>query len=133
MERYVSRLNWSFSLREVDEKRPLKGERLKRREAELLSAATPAGSIRVALDERGKVIDSRAFASRLGDWRDHGARDIAFWIGGADGLHAEIRERADLVLSLGAFTWPHMLVRSLIVEQIYRAEQILAGGPYHRD
>lgn len=133
VERYTARLNWAFALREVEEKRPLKGETLKLREAELLKAATPTGAIRVALDERGKGLNSRAFADRLGRWRDQGVRDIAFWIGGADGLQADLRNSADLVLSLGTLTWPHMLVRALITEQVYRAEQILLGGPYHRE
>ena len=69
-------------------------------------------------------------AQKIGEWRDSG-RDIAFLIGGADGLAPEIRDSADFVLSFGAQTWPHMLVRALLVEQIYRAQEILAGHPYH--
>jgi 23S rRNA (pseudouridine1915-N3)-methyltransferase len=73
-----------------------------------------------------------AFAEKLGIWRDH-ARDVAFLIGGADGLDEAVRKRADLVLGLGAMTWPHLLVRGMLAEQIYRAQCILSGHPYHRD
>ena len=72
-------------------------------------------------------------AERLAGWRDRGAASLAFAIGGADGLASAVIERADAVLSLGAMTWPHLMVRSLLLEQLYRAQQILAGHPYHRD
>ncbi|MCK5622488.1 MAG: 23S rRNA (pseudouridine(1915)-N(3))-methyltransferase RlmH, partial [Alphaproteobacteria bacterium] len=72
------------------------------------------------------------FAKQLGRWRDDGRATVAFVIGGADGLTGEVRDRADLLLSLGRQTWPHMLVRAMLAEQIYRAQQILAGHPYHR-
>jgi 23S rRNA (pseudouridine1915-N3)-methyltransferase len=86
----------------------------------------------VALDERGAALSSAAFAERLGTWRDGGIPDLAFLIGGADGLADTVRQRAGLVLSLGLMTWPHLLARGLLLEQIYRAQQILAGHPYHR-
>jgi 23S rRNA (pseudouridine1915-N3)-methyltransferase len=103
------------------------------REAELILAALPAGARLVALDERGQAWSSRELAVRLGVWRDQGVAAIGFAIGGADGLDRAVIERADAVLSLGAMTWPHLLVRSLLLEQLYRAQQILAGHPYHRD
>jgi len=106
---------------------------LKAREAELILAAIPAGALLIALDERGQSWSSREFAERLSQWRDHGVANIAFAIGGADGLGGMVIERADAVLSLGAMTWPHLVVRSLLLEQLYRAQQILAGHPYHRD
>ena len=87
----------------------------------------------MALDERGRQLGSRDFAQKLGAWRDQGVAEIAFVIGGADGLAESLRRRADLTLSLGQMTWPHMLARAMLVEQIYRAQQILAGHPYHRD
>ena len=105
---------------------------LKRAEAELLLAAIPQGSVVVALDERGKALSSEAFAAKMGAWRDQGAADIAFLIGGADGHGDAVRARADFLLALGPMTWPHMLVRGMLTEQIYRAQQILAGHPYHR-
>jgi 23S rRNA (pseudouridine1915-N3)-methyltransferase len=86
----------------------------------------------VALDERGKALPSEAFAAKIGDWRDRGAGDLAFLIGGADGHGDAVRARADFLLAFGPMTWPHMLVRGMLAEQLYRAQQILAGHPYHR-
>lgn len=129
---YAGRLSWPLTLREVEVKKRLPPDELKRQEAELLLAAIPAGSTVVALDERGASLGSEAFARKLEGWRDGGAGDIAFLIGGADGHGEAVRRRADLLLSLGAMTWPHMLVRALIAEQLYRAQCILSGHPYHR-
>ena len=121
------------SLVEVEEKRRLAGPELKQREAELILAAVPAGARLVALDERGTPWTSRQFADRLAGWRDAGTGVLAFAIGGADGLGPAVIERADDVMSLGAMTWPHFLVRGMLLEQLYRAQQILAGHPYHRE
>jgi 23S rRNA (pseudouridine1915-N3)-methyltransferase len=93
----------------------------------------PPGALLVALDELGQSWSSREFADRLTAWRNRGAATLAFAIGGADGLDSAVIERADAMLSLGAMTWPHLMVRSLLLEQLYRAQQILAGHPYHRD
>ncbi len=101
-------------------------------EAKLLINAVPAGALIVALDERGQTIESPEFAGKLAKWRDGGQQDVAFIIGGADGLSRAVRQQADLVLSLGAMVWPHMLVRVMLAEQLYRAASILAGTPYHR-
>ena len=95
-------------------------------------AAVPAGALMVALDERGEAWSSTELARRLAAWRDTGAT-IAFAIGGADGLGPAVIGRADAVLSLGAMTWPHFLARGMLLEQLYRAQQILAGHPYHRE
>lgn len=130
---YAGRLNPPLSLREVEEKRPLAAAERKAREAELLLATVPAGALLVVLDERGRTMGSRDFADRLGRWRDEGVGDLAFLIGGADGHGEAVRERASLLLSLGPMTWPHMLVRVLLAEQLWRAQSILAGHPYHRD
>ncbi len=118
---------------EIEEKRRLPPAALKLREAELILAALPAGARLVALDERGVGWTSRDFADRLAAWRDGGTGALAFAIGGADGLGSAVIERADAVMSLGAVTWPHLLVRGLLLEQLYRAQQILAGHPYHRE
>lgn len=91
------------------------------------------GARLIALDERGRPWTSRELADRLGQWRDQGTATSAFAIGGAEGLGRAVIERADAVLSLGAMTWPHLLVRGMLLEQLYRAQQILAGHPYHRD
>jgi len=101
-------------------------------EAALLQRACPAGARRVVLDERGLVISSPDFAALIARWRDGGTSDLAFFIGGADGLDPALRDGADYALSFGAMVWPHMLVRVMLAEQLYRAANILSGGPYHR-
>jgi len=120
-----------LQLIEVEERRRLAGAELMAREAALLSAAIPRGTRLIALDGRGKPMSSEAFAAQLGRWRD-GGDALAFVIGGADGLDASLRDRADMILSLGAMTWPHMLARVMLAEQLYRAQSILSGHPYHR-
>lgn len=129
---YADRVRWPLSLRELEEKRRLPPPEMKAREGALLLAALPHDSAVVALDETGRDLTSEQFAERLGRWRDEGRGTVAFVIGGADGLSDGVRDRADLVISLGRQTWPHMLVRAMLMEQIYRAQQILAGHPYHR-
>ena len=129
---YAERLAWPLAVREVEEKRPLPAAELKEREGALLLAAVPAGAVLIALDEHGRSLTSPAFAQKLAQWRDGGITDLAFVIGGADGLADQVRQKARLVLSLGAMTWPHLMVRAMLAEQIYRAETILAGHPYHR-
>ena len=101
-------------------------------EAALLEKAIPSGALVCCLDERGKVMSSPDFADQLGQWRDNGRQDVAFVIGGADGIDPAVRERADALLSFGKMVWPHMLVRVMLSEQLYRAASILAGAPYHR-
>jgi 23S rRNA (pseudouridine1915-N3)-methyltransferase len=101
-------------------------------EATAISAAIPAKSVLVALDERGDNLDSAAFARHLGRWRDEQMANTIFVIGGADGLSPDLRRKAKLKLAFGSATWPHQMVRILLLEQIYRAATILAGHPYHR-
>jgi len=101
-------------------------------EARLLRRAIPQDALAVALDERGKLMTSPEFAQCLAHWRDSGRGDVAFVIGGADGLAPDLRDRADLSLSFGRMVWPHMLARVMLAEQLYRAAAILAGRPYHR-
>ena len=101
-------------------------------EAALLSKIIPKGASVVVLDERGKTLASPQLAETLAGWRDSGAQDVAFVIGGADGLDPSVRDRADLRLSFGPMVWPHMLARVMLSEQLYRAASILAGSPYHR-
>jgi 23S rRNA (pseudouridine1915-N3)-methyltransferase len=93
----------------------------------------PAGSRTVVLDERGTALSSEALARRLGQWRDEGVRETRFLLGPADGHRKETRDAADLVLALGPATWPHLLARAMLAEQLYRAWSILAGHPYHRE
>ncbi len=101
-------------------------------EADLLVRAVPPGARIVALDERGRQSTSPEFAALLARWRDDGIQDLAFVIGGADGIAPELRDRAQHVLSFGQMVWPHLLARVLLAEQIYRAATILSGSPYHR-
>jgi 23S rRNA (pseudouridine1915-N3)-methyltransferase len=101
-------------------------------EATAISAAIPAKSALVALDERGDNIDSTAFAGHLGRWRDQQVANTIFAIGGADGLSPDLRRMAKLRVAFGSATWPHQMVRVMLLEQIYRAATILAGHPYHR-
>lgn len=101
-------------------------------EAALLSRAIPAGALTCVLDERGRSFSSPDFATQLALWRDRGTSDLAFVIGGADGLAPDLRDAADAALSFGAMVWPHMLVRVMLAEQLYRAVSILSNGPYHR-
>jgi 23S rRNA (pseudouridine1915-N3)-methyltransferase len=101
-------------------------------EAKRLTSRVPAGARRIALDEAGRSLSSAAFAKHLAQLRDRGERDLAFLIGGPDGLAPELRENAEERLAFGCQTWPHLLVRAMLAEQIYRAFAILSGHPYHR-
>lgn len=129
---YAKRLSWPLALRQVVEKKPLQGTELAAAEGAAILAQVPREAVLVALDAGGRTLSSEAFAQRLGDWRDGGVREVAFAVGGADGLSPEVLARADLTLSLGAMTWPHLLARVLLAEQLYRAQSILQGHPYHR-
>jgi len=101
-------------------------------EAQLLQKAIPSGALVCVMDERGREMTSPDFARQLGGWRDGGRQDLAVVIGGADGLDPGLRGGADFALSFGQMVWPHMLVRVMLAEQLYRAASILAGSPYHR-
>jgi 23S rRNA (pseudouridine1915-N3)-methyltransferase len=101
-------------------------------EAAAISAAIPPKSVMVALDERGENIDSSVFARHLGRWRDDQVANTIFAIGGADGLSPDLRRMAKMRMAFGSATWPHQIVRVMLMEQIYRAATILAGHPYHR-
>ena len=120
------------ALQEFEAPKSLSGDVLKKREAELLSGALPSGAKIFLLDERGENISSEKLTALLGRMRDDGAPAAAFLIGGADGHDAALREKADHVISFGKATWPHMLVRAMLAEQLYRSMTILSGHPYHR-
>ena len=119
-DRYLRRIGWPTKVSEL----PDKGGRMPPREA---------GTIIVALDEKGAQLGSVAFAERLGRWRDDGTREARFLIGAADGFDDAARAEADLLLAFGAATWPHMLARAMLAEQLWRATSILANHPYHRE
>jgi 23S rRNA (pseudouridine1915-N3)-methyltransferase len=126
---YAGRILPPAAIVEVEEKRRLPASALPDAEAELILRALPAGARLVALDARGQAWTSREFADRLAGWRDAGTAALGFAIGGAEGLGQRIIEQADAVMSLGPMTWPHLLVRGMLLEQLYRAQQILAGHP----
>ncbi|MDY8110109.1 23S rRNA (pseudouridine(1915)-N(3))-methyltransferase RlmH [Fulvimarina sp. 2208YS6-2-32] len=139
-ERYVDRmkkagpqigLEWR-SLSEFPESREASSEARKRDEAARLRAVLEDGTISIVLDERGKTLSSEEFADALKGWRDAGIRDCTLVIGGPDGHERDLRQAADLTLSLGRLTFPHQIARILIAEQLYRAVTILSGHPYHR-
>ncbi len=123
-ESYTSRLPWSVDVREFDQKKS-------DTELEKIVAAIPSNAKTVCLDSRGTTLTSEDFSHRLADWRDEGFNHLTFVIGGPDGLAKSILEKADLTLSFGLITWPHMLVRVMLAEQLYRAHSILSGHPYH--
>lgn len=120
VDRYLKRIAWPTRVTEL----PDRGGRV-----------PPADSttILVAMDEKGEQLGSTAFAERLGHWRDDGRREARFLIGAADGLDPADRQRATLLFGFGAATWPHMLARAMLAEQLWRATSILAGHPYHRE
>ncbi len=121
-----------FDILEQAESRAGSADARKAEEARQLLAALPEGVV-VALDEQGRSQGSVAFAEQLARWRDAGRPAVSFVIGGADGLHQSVRERAELTLSFSPLTWPHQLVRIMLAEQLYRATTILSGHPYHRE
>lgn len=118
--RYVQRITWPFAITEL----PETGGKV---------APVLAPSKIIALDEGGVTMGSAAFAKLIESWRDSGVREARFLIGAADGLSADERASADLLWSFGAMTWPHLLVRAMLAEQLYRATSIIAGHPYHRE
>ena len=129
-ESYRRRLPWPLELREV--RACGGGDAGREREAAALLKGIPEGAYVVALDGAGKALASKAFAAHLARVRDDGAAVVAFLIGGADGHGVPALERANMVLSLGPMTWPHLLARAMLAEQLWRAASILSGHPYHR-
>jgi len=131
-DEYRRRIPLPLAIREVEERRPLSGDERKQREGELILKELPKGTLVIALDERGKTYDSASFAKQLAAWRAQSGDNLAFILGGADGLAPAVLEKAAQRLAFGPMTWPHMLARAMLLEQIYRAHTILTGHPYHR-
>ncbi len=130
---YQQRLKMPFNIHEFEAKASLPTLKRQEAEAKLLLTPFPEQTFLIALDERGKDFSSQRFANKLQDIQNQGHKALGFIIGGADGLHESVRQRVDLLMSLGRLTWPHMLVRALLTEQLYRAESILHNHPYHRE
>ena len=120
VDRYLNRITWKTKLTEL----PDRGGKV---------PELPPGSISIVLDERGQAMSSTDLAQRLEAWRDGGKREARFLIGAADGHDEALRNDADLLLSFGPPTWPHLLVRAMLAEQLFRATSILANHPYHRE
>jgi 23S rRNA (pseudouridine1915-N3)-methyltransferase len=120
VERYLKRVSWPVQVTEL----PETGGRL---------PPPPENSVTILLDEKGEVLGSLDLAKRLERWRDEGRREVRFQIGGADGFDERERAAADLLLSFGRATWPHLLARAMLAEQLWRATSILANHPYHRE
>ena len=119
VDRYLKRIAWPTKLTELSEKAPL--------------PPAASGSVTVLLDEKGDALSSMELAKKLEQWRDRGTREARFVIGAADGHSPEERAQADLLISFGPATWPHLLVRAMLAEQLFRATSILANHPYHRE
>ena len=120
VDRYCKRLSWDVSITEL-------------KEGSLFPWPDRQGNRIILLDERGQSLPSQAFARLLGDWRDDGVRDVHLALGPADGWSDADRQRADMLLALGPMTWPHLLARAMLAEQLYRAASILTNHPYHRE
>ena len=120
VDRYLRRISWPVKSTEL----PDQGGRM---------PPVEPGTVRILLDEKGRQLPSMAFAEMLGRWRDDGKREARFLIGAADGHDEAERESADLLLAFGAATWPHLMARAMLAEQLWRATSIIAGHPYHRE
>lgn len=120
VDRYLKRVHWPVKVTEL----PDTGGRM---------PPVENGTRLVAMDEKGEDLPSRVLAERLGAWRDDGVRELRFLIGAADGLDPVLRAQADLVLAFGSATWPHLLARAMLAEQLWRAVSILSNHPYHRE
>lgn len=120
VERYLKRIAWPIKVTELPDSGRSAG-------------SLPPNSVSIFLDERGKALSSMELAQLLEQWRDSGKREARFLIGGADGHTDAERDEADLLLSFGPATWPHLLIRSMLAEQLFRATSILANHPYHRE
>lgn len=129
---YAKRLAWKLTLHEIDIKAPEVSVRLKK-EADAIEALIPKGSSVILLDEKGTQYTSAAFASFIETTAQHQGSTLCFVLGSADGFYPGLKDRASHKIALGLMTWPHLLARVLLVEQLYRAQQILSGHPYHRE
>lgn len=125
-DNYAKRLQWKLTVHELE------GKSTPDEHARLTAKINPQAAL-VVLDERGTPLPSRVFAQKIEEIQNNGISAIQFVIGGADGLSDELRKKARIIMGFGSQTWPHLLARVMLIEQIYRAQQILAGHPYHRD
>ena len=130
---YMRICKWKTEMIESEEKTKRSPEEIKQAESELLLKTVPTGAKIVVLDEKGKLLSSKELSAELVRWQDMGTQAVVFLIGGADGHTDETRKKADLLLSLGKITLPHMLARAVLAEQLFRAKCIADNHPYHRE
>ena len=131
-QNYAKRVNWKLQLHEIEVKKNTP-EKVKLEQNKQILDKLDNQAYKFILDEKGKALPSRKFAQKIEEIQNQGHTKIQFVLGGADGLTNEVRQKSDFILSFGCQTWPHMLARVMLIEQIYRAQQINAGHPYHRD
>ena len=126
IEEYIKRSSWNVVIKEADNSN-------QEEEAKFLQSVIPNGAKVIVLDERGENMKSTELAAKIEKWQINGSSELCFLIGGADGHLQSTRDKADLLLSFGKLTLPHILMRAVLSEQIYRIQTIIAGHPYHRD
>ncbi len=126
LEQYRKRITWPLTIKELNPRKPSDT-------SSLILENIPDSSAVIALDERGKNLNSLEFSGLIQNYLDSGVKNLSFLIGGADGFEETIRSKADHLISFGRLTWPHMVVRALLVEQLYRSQQIINRHPYHRE
>ena len=126
LEQYSKRITWSLAIKELNPRKPSDT-------SSLILENIPDSSAVIALDERGKNLNSLEFSGLIQNYLDSGVKNLSFLIGGADGFEEAVRSKADHLISFGRLTWPHMVVRALLVEQLYRSQQIINRHPYHRE
>ncbi len=132
-EFYAARIQWEIQLVEVEVRKTLDWKKQRLNETKKLLSSAPKGSHIVILDESGKLLTSREFSNWINNQVDSGAKDLSFLIGGPHGLDLSAISSPSLTISLGRVTWPHLMIRGMIAEQLYRAQQILKNHPYHKD
>lgn len=132
IDRYKTRLPWIITIREYEVKKNLPEDRRKEAESLLLLESLPKHAAIIALDERGKNPSTAEFAKTVARWNDQGIHELVFLIGGASGHGSAALARSDYTLSLGSMTWPHLLVRAMLIEQLYRIFTLSSGHPYHK-
>mgnify|MGYP001610907692 CR=1 FL=1 len=132
LKMYTTRMRAQVFIEELEARKKGSALEVQEEEARLLLGGRVEGAYVIALDERGKTLTSESFANLLEEQTVRGCSHFMFLIGGADGLTPQVRQQADYVMSFGSMVWPHMLIRVMLMEQLYRAQQITAGHPYHR-
>ena len=130
---YATRIQWEIQLIELEVRKTLDWKKQRLNETRKLLSSVPKDSLMVILDESGELLTSRALSNWINNQVDIGVKDISFLIGGSHGLDLSAIRSPSLTISLGRVTWPHLMIRGMIAEQLYRAQQILKNHPYHRD